>query len=127
MFADGPVIFDKGRNVEAAWKFVEWLMTSEAQMSLADITGRVPAHMNAVHYWAEMAAPYIGGKERAHLWSDAASKARLQPFGVHYNDMMAVLNTAIYAALDGKKPARTALEEVAGRVQQILDQYFGGK
>lgn len=125
MFADGPIAFNKGRNVDSTWKFVEWLMTEDAQRSLALTTGRVPGRMDALKYWAELSAEYIGGKERAHLWSDAAGYAQLLPLGVHYNDVMAVINPAVAAILDGKEPARTALAKAAGQVQAVLDKHYG--
>jgi len=125
MFADGPIIFNNGGDADAAWRFVEWLLGNEAQRSLADITGRIPGRLDAVSYWAELTAPYIGGAARGHVFSDAASTASLPPLGPHYNDMMRVINPAVYEIFDGKASAQSKLEEIAPQVQAVLDTHFG--
>jgi multiple sugar transport system substrate-binding protein len=127
MFADGPVIFDKGENKEAALKFIAWCLTEDAQKSLTEITGRVPANMAAMIHWGQLAAHLIGGADKAHLWSDVAVHAQLMPFGIHYADMMKVLDAAARSIMNGSVSAATKLQEIAGPVQAILDGYYGGK
>ncbi|HET7560335.1 MAG TPA: extracellular solute-binding protein, partial [Limnochordia bacterium] len=124
MFADGPVIFKKADNAQAAWSFVEYLMSASAQEDLGKITGRVPGRLSALQSWAELASDYIGGAARAHVWSDTAANARLLPLGTYYNDMMAVLNPAARNIMAGKAPASTALKTAAQQVQAQLDEFY---
>jgi ABC-type glycerol-3-phosphate transport system substrate-binding protein len=125
MFADGPVIFDKGNNKEAALKFIAWLLTEDAQKSLTEITGRVPSNMAAMLRWGELASHLIGGANKAHLWSDVAANAQLMPFGAHYTDMMKVLDSAMRSIMNGTVSAANKMQEIAGQVQAILDGYYG--
>jgi ABC-type glycerol-3-phosphate transport system substrate-binding protein len=120
-FADGPIIFKKGGNEDAAWLFVEWMLTKEAQQSLADITGRLPGRMASMSYWAQATAPYIGGSDKASVFVEATF--RLLPLGPHYADMWAVLQPALVSAQRGEKPAEVILSDTARRVQAILDEY----
>jgi len=124
IFADGPIVF-KTEDVQMAEQFVLWVLSKEAQKSFVDFTGRVPSRLDVLPYWAEIAAPYIGGADRAHVFSDAAATGRLLPFGPHYSDVFNIFLPAFHEVVDGKVAAGPRLREAAERVQQVLDDYYG--
>jgi len=124
MFAGGGVIFDKGENVDAAWRFIEWTMSEESQRDLVMVNGRFPTRTNvALEIWGAEVADWIGGADRAHVFFDVATNATFPPFGPFYGDLSGILTPVVSNILAGQVDARIALTQAAEQAQAILDEY----
>ncbi|HET7558332.1 MAG TPA: extracellular solute-binding protein, partial [Limnochordia bacterium] len=126
LFAEGVSIFNNDpARVQAAWKFIEWCATHQAQVDYVDKTGRIPARRDALARWADAAAPFSGGAAGVEVFSQAIQDGVAPPYGAHYTAMSKLLDPVIDNILSGKVAAAVALKSAAPAVQALLDATYG--
>lgn len=119
--ADGWAISNQTKHPEAAWEFVKFLASREAQ----EIIGRgqvgIPPRIDvARELFINPMTPqdesvFIRAIE--YMWVDKRHEIS--------RDTRAYINTALDEIIDGKKPARQAMEEITSVVEALLLEEFG--
>jgi multiple sugar transport system substrate-binding protein len=118
LHTDGFCLSKGGTNKDAAWAFVEYAASAEAQTTLA-ATGRiVPANKSVANSPAFLdpnAKP-----ANAKIFLDMASKIRLSPNTDNWADIESELNRMIAFVFYGDKTVDQAVEEAIRNTAQFL-------
>jgi multiple sugar transport system substrate-binding protein len=112
----GAVVYKGTKNPDAAWEFVKYLASPEAQTKIMELRSSLPANKEV------LAGPFATSFEGADVLADAISYARLKPSFKGYNDwttaLQTELDTNVFSAAN--KSAKQALDEVVPQLDEIL-------
>jgi multiple sugar transport system substrate-binding protein len=106
---------------DAAWSFVQFMLRKEQQLGVLKHAGAAPTTNEAV-LSADLSDPdpYFGGQTPFLTFLQAVATAKHFPYIKHWSDVNAIIDTAVEAALTGKKSPKQALAEAAKKVNALL-------
>ncbi len=107
------VILKESKKKQAAWKFVQFMLSPEAQLMMAR-TGQLPVIKAALD------DPYIKGHPYFGLYLEQLKTARARPVTPAYPKVKEVIQGAFQEIFLGKKTVQAALDEAAAKVDKLL-------
>ncbi len=114
----GAVVYKKSKNPEAAWKFVKFLTSPEAQQMLMQLKAALPIDKSV------LAGPYASSFDGAQVFADSIAYGHLKPSFKGYDKftttLQAELDTNVFNAPN--KTAAEAIDAVVGELNAILAQ-----
>ena len=112
----GAVVFASTKSPDAAWEFVKYLASPEAQTMLMELKASLPANKEV------LAGPYGDSFDGAKVLADAIAYAHIKPSFVGYNDFTTALQTELDANvfMAPNKTAREAIDTVLPELDSIL-------
>jgi multiple sugar transport system substrate-binding protein len=112
----GAVVYANTRSPDAAWEFVKYLASPEAQTMLMELRASLPANKEV------LAGPYASSFDGAEVLADALSYAHIKPSFVGYNDFTTILQTELDANVftEPNKTAREAIDGVLSELNAVL-------
>jgi multiple sugar transport system substrate-binding protein len=111
------------KNKATAWQFVQFLLKTEQELSVAKVAGAGPATTPALQS-PELSTPdsYFGGQAPFSVFLDAQSTATHFPYVKQWPDIDKAITDAVTAVLLGKKTSQAALDDAAKEVNSLLGQ-----
>ncbi|GGJ47371.1 extracellular solute-binding protein [Deinococcus roseus] len=107
------VLFKSSKNKAAAWKFLRYLLSKDAQITMAT-TGQIPVLKSLVN------DPYIKGHPYYGVYLKQLSKAKARPPHPAYTKMEDLIQGQFQEIFSGKKTVQAALDEAAQKVDAVL-------
>jgi multiple sugar transport system substrate-binding protein len=104
-------------KLEEAWTFVEFMSAPEQQKKLALKSSRLPT-LAALYEDEEI----LEKVPVASLGLTSLKNSRPRPVSPYYSDMSIVMAENFNAAVKGDVPVREALDELQGKLQEIVEQ-----
>ncbi len=103
----------KSANKEAAWKFMQFMTGEYAQVEMAKCS-QIPVNKTALENDTVKAADFAP-------FIEAIRTARSRPTVSCWSEIDSELSTAVMAVMNGEKTAREAMDELAVKVDGLLD------
>src|SRR6185503_6154776 len=112
----GAVVYKGTKNPDAAWAFVKYLASPEAQTKIMELKASLPANKDVLN------GPFATSFDGAKVLADAIAYARIKPSFKGYNDWTTELQTELDANVftEPKKTAKEALTDVLPKLDAIL-------
>jgi len=110
------------RDVEAAWEVLKYLSKEGEELMLDMVHGGVPTRRSAVPTFIDVRHRY--GIEGARFYGTPA--AAIRPGYQLPTEIQNIINTEIWAFLDGQKSAPQALGEASNHANAILEARYSG-
>jgi multiple sugar transport system substrate-binding protein len=112
----GAVVYKGTKNPDAAWAFVKYLASPEAQTKIMELKASLPANKDVLN------GPFATSFDGAKVLADAIAYARIKPSFKGYNDWTTELQTELDANVftEPKKTAKQALTDVLPKLDAIL-------
>jgi multiple sugar transport system substrate-binding protein len=112
----GAVVYKGTKNPDAAWAFVKYLASPEAQTKIMELKASLPANKDVLN------GPFATSFDGAKVLADAVAYARIKPSFKGYNDWTTELQTELDANVftEPKKTAKQALADVLPKLDAIL-------
>jgi multiple sugar transport system substrate-binding protein len=112
----GAVVYKGTKNPDAAWAFVKYLASPEAQTKIMELKASLPANKDVLN------GPFATSFDGAKVLADAVGYARIKPSFKGYNDWTTELQTELDANVftEPKKTAKQALADVLPKLDAIL-------
>jgi multiple sugar transport system substrate-binding protein len=107
------VIFKDGRNKDAAWRFVRFMLSLETQMTMAP-TGQIPVLAAAVN------EPFIRNHEFLPQYLRQLQSAKARTPHPAYTRMEEIMHTAFQLIVAGNRSTREALDAAAAQIDGLL-------
>jgi multiple sugar transport system substrate-binding protein len=112
---DALAINAKSKQVDAAWKFIQFLTTDQVQIDRAASAGDPPAVKSAYNSTLYSKAPYYQQEK------DVFEVATPRPVTPLYPRVSQVLQTEINAALSDQKRPQDALASAQSQISSIVN------
>jgi multiple sugar transport system substrate-binding protein len=116
---DGLCMFHKCQNKEAAWRFMSYFVSEEAQAIVGRSTRSIPALRSAAEYFIQ---PDNGWHEEKFI--EAMSYARMQPISKEFIRMFQVMDATYTKLLQNRITPEEAVEEMAAKMFDERDRIF---
>lgn len=117
----GLVIPAASTHQAAAWKFIEYAMRAENQVSVYKNAGAAPALTAALQSpEVNVADPYFGGQQAFAVFLETMKTAHHFPYVRQWNDIDAAFTTALQEIALGQKPVQQALDDAAAASAEAL-------
>jgi multiple sugar transport system substrate-binding protein len=112
----GAVVYKGTKNPEAAWAFVKYLASPEAQTKIMELRASLPANKEV------LAGPFSTSFPGADVLAAAIAYAHLKPSFQGFNDWTTVLQTELDANVfnEPNKTAKQAVTDVLPQLDEIL-------
>jgi multiple sugar transport system substrate-binding protein len=112
----GAVVFKGTKNPDAAWEFVKYLASPEAQTKLMELKASLPANKEV------LSGPFATSFDGAKVLADAIAYARIKPSFKGYNDWTTALQTELDENVfdAANKTAKQAVTDVLPKLDEIL-------
>ena len=107
------IMFKTSKNKEAAWTFMQWMLSPEPQIMMAQL-GMVPTNMDAAKDQAVLNSPYIG------TYIEQLKTAKPRTPSPKWETMSDTIGTAFELVIRGEQDAKTALDEAAAICDELL-------
>lgn len=107
------VMFKTSENKEAAWIFMQWMLSPEPQIMMAQM-GLVPTNMDAAKDEQVLDSPYIG------TYIEQLKTAQPRTPSPKWESMSETIATAFELVIRGEQDAKTALDEAAAICDELL-------
>lgn len=107
------VMTSGSRNKEAAWEFMKFMLSEEAQGILA-ATGQIPVLRSAI------SLPEFQGSEYYPVYLEQLLTAKARTPHPRYSEIENIIQDAFWKAITGETSARIALTDAARLVDQLL-------
>lgn len=116
MNGSGNVLLKEGKNAEAAWEFLKFFNSKEADVIMMD-TGITPPRRKSSeeHYVKNVKYPPNG-----KVLAEMARTARMTPTVVAWADFNTILNKELGPVWTGNRRPQEALDEVVRQVNPLL-------
>jgi multiple sugar transport system substrate-binding protein len=112
------LVIPKGaRNADAAWEFIKFAVSKDAQVLFARKVGTIPALKAAA------LDPQVAGEPLLKPFIDAMEHARYRPVHPAFPEVESYIYQAVDKAVHGEMSPKAALEWAASRAQKVLDRY----
>lgn len=109
------IVMTRGsRNKDAAWAFMRFMLSEEAQGILA-ATGQIPVLRSAI------SLPEFQGSDYYPVYLEQLLTAKARTPHPRYNEIESIIQDAFWKAITGETSAHVALTEAARLVDQLLD------
>jgi multiple sugar transport system substrate-binding protein len=112
----GAVVYKGTKNPDAAWEFVKYLASPEAQTKIMELKASMPANK------AVLSGPFATSFDGAKVFADAIAYAHLKPSFKGFNDwttaLQTELDTNVYTTPN--KTAKQAVTDVLPDLDSIL-------
>lgn len=112
---ENTVMFSTTKNKEAAWKFIQFLLSEEAQLAMAK-TGQIPVLKSAANSDVIKSVAYYAP------YFEQLKTAKPRTPHPAWNKMDKILNDAFEAAIRGKASPKDALDKAAKEIDALLAQ-----
>jgi len=112
---ENVVLFKTSKHQEAAWEFVKYLLSDEAQTAMAKV-GQMPVTQSASQSDVMKAVPYFA----PYVTQLATAKPRT--VSPNWPKIDKVLSDSFEAAIRGKSNAKKALDDAAKQIDALLAQ-----
>jgi multiple sugar transport system substrate-binding protein len=112
----GAVVFKGTKNPDAAWEFVKYLASPEAQTKLMELRASLPANKEV------LSGPFATSFDGAKVLADSIAYARIKPSFKGYNDWTTALQTELDENVfdAANKTAKQAVTDVLPQLDEIL-------
>ena len=114
----GAVVYKGTKNPDAAWEFVKYLASPEAQTKIMELKASLPANKSV------LSGPFATSFDGAQVLADAISYAHIKPSFKGFNDwttaLQTELDTNVYTTPN--KTAKQAVTDVLPDLDSILAQ-----
>jgi len=110
------IIFEKSQNKEAAYKFMEFMLSEETQLTMAE-TGQLPV----LSVIAE--SDFIKNHPYYPIFLEQLKTAQARTPHPGWQKMDDALSLGIQEAISGQKSVQEAMDEVADKVNSIIEEY----
>lgn len=107
------VMFKESRNKDAAWKFLQYMLSPQAQITMAS-TGQIPV------ITAAMKDPYITNHPYYGLYLKQLQTAKARTPHPAYSKIEAIMQGATQEIFAGKKTVQAAYDEAATKIDELL-------
>ncbi|MDI7247109.1 MAG: ABC transporter substrate-binding protein [Bacillota bacterium] len=112
------LVIPKGAaHSDAAWEFIKFAVSKDAQILFARKAGTIPALKAAA------LDPQVAGDPLLKPFIDAMEHARYRPVHPAFPEVESYIYQAVDKAVHGEMSPEAALEWAAGRAQKVLDRY----
>lgn len=108
------VMFRSSKNQEAAWKFMQYMMSDEAQLAMTG-AGLIPTMKSAADKMDTSKTPYLKG------YLTQLETARARTPSSNWSQIDTILGTAFEQAIRGEMTAQEALDAAAAQIDPLLD------
>jgi multiple sugar transport system substrate-binding protein len=112
----GAVVYKGTKNPDAAWEFVKYLASPEAQTKIMELKSSMPANKSVLN------GPFATSFDGAKVFADAIAYAHLKPSFKGFNDwttaLQTELDTNVYTTPN--KTAKQAVTDVLPDLDSIL-------
>jgi multiple sugar transport system substrate-binding protein len=112
----GAVVYKNTKSPDAAWEFVKYLASPEAQTKIMELKASLPANKEV------LAGPFATSFDGAQVLVDAIDYAHIKPSFKGYNDwttaLQTELDTNVYNVAN--KTAKQAVSDVLAELDSIL-------
>lgn len=106
-------IFKDSKSKDAAWKFVQFMLSSPAQLTMAT-TGQIPVINAALN------DPFIKNHPYYGLYLEQLKTAKARTVHPAYPKMEEIMQGAFADIFNGKKSVQQALDEAATKIDDLL-------
>ena len=112
----GAVVSQGTKNPDAAWEFVKYLASPEAQTKIMELKASLPANKEVLE------GPFATSFDGAEVLADAIAYAHIKPSFKGYNDWTTTLQTELDANVfhAPNKTAKQALADILPQLDEIL-------
>lgn len=107
------VMFKSSTKQDAAWKFMQFLVSDEAQLAMCD-SGMIPVTKSATDKMDTSAAPYLD----AYLKQLETAKPRTP--SANWGQIDTLLGNAFETVIRGEATAKDALDQAAAQIDALL-------
>jgi multiple sugar transport system substrate-binding protein len=110
------VIFDGSENKDAAYLFAEFMVSEETQLIMSE-TGQIPVLKSVAD------SEYIKNHEFYPLYMEQLKTAKARTVHPGWQRMDDAIKLGIEEAINGVKPVQEALDDVAIKINEIIEEY----
>ncbi len=110
------VIFEGSKNKDAAYKFVEFMVSEETQLTMAET-----AQISILKSVAD--SDYVKNHEFYPVYMDQLKTARARTVHPGWQRMDAAIKLGIEEVINGVKTVQEALDDVADEINAIIEEY----
>lgn len=107
------VMFKNSKHQEEAWKFIQFMLSDEVQMTMID-AGMIPSTQSAADQMDTSNYPWLD----AYLEQLGNAKARTP--SANWGDIETVLDTAFETVIRGEAGAKETLDQAATQIDELL-------
>ena len=111
-----PVVFKASEHEEEAWRFIEYLSSTEAQIRFYELSGNLPARLEA---WA---SPVLAGDDKAAAFREQLERAVPLPRVPEWERIATRIHEIGEAAVRGRLTVDQALATLDRDVDRILEK-----
>jgi multiple sugar transport system substrate-binding protein len=112
----GWYLFKEGKNLEAAYKLVEFVIEQEFMIKLCDAWGALPSRSDAGEAWAKL------NEEQRRIFIQTAETVRWPVIAPFYLELFGPLATMWDNVLIGGKEIKAELQTAQDAMQEVLDK-----
>jgi multiple sugar transport system substrate-binding protein len=111
---DSLVLFSQAANKDAGWRFVQFLYQDKYRLQSFQWEGTLPEKSSLTE------RPEVKDNPTIRLFLDMEPVARYMPLNTKTSDVAAIMAQELSTAYKGQKDAKTALDDAAARVNELL-------
>ena len=107
-------ITKSSKNVDAAWKFLEWSQKPDNLLRYNTIAGKIPSRKDVAHdsHWTD--DPVL------KVFVEQLEVAKPRAYGPKYPEISAAIQDMLQSALTGDTPVDAAVRTAAGKIKPLL-------
>ncbi len=111
---DSIVLFENSKNKEAAWKFLDFLFTTEQRTKFDKVEGFLPVNAE------ESRDPYFADNADLKVFTSLLPNARFAPVIPGWEDIAQTTSNAIQKIYLGEGEPEATLKEAAAKINETL-------
>ena len=119
----GLVIPATSKHQQAAWKFIQFLLTPENAIGVYKYAGAAPALIQALNSPdVDKADPYFGGEKTLEVFRDAMTTAHPFPYVRQWTDIDGFITNSLQEILLNKSTVQPAVDAAAASTKDALSK-----
>jgi multiple sugar transport system substrate-binding protein len=104
------------KNLDAAWRFVEWTQEPDNLLRYNTIAGKIPSRKDVAENEQWTADPAL------KVFVEQLAVAKPRNYGPKYPEISAAVQEMLQSALTGGETVEAAVSTAAGKIQPLLEQ-----
>lgn len=119
----GLVIPAASKNQQAAWKFIQFLLTPENAIGVYKYAGAAPALVQALNSPdVDVADSYFGGEKTLEVFRDAMKTAHPFPYVSQWSDIDGYITNSLQEILLNQSTVQSAVDAAVGQTNAALSK-----
>ncbi len=112
---DSLTVMKDCKNQDAAWNFIQYLLSEDVQVEELAKNGSLPARSDLFDN------EYFNNHPEYEVMKEALMVGKA-PYSLHYNEMYAPFLDGVQAAINNTMPAKEALDNATANINSVLSQ-----